>query len=458
MEETTLEAIQLFVALITAAALVGLLVRRVAIPYTVALVVLGLIVGALVPGLEVQVTPELLLAVLLPGLLFEAAYHIRWLELRRAFGGVALLAVPGVLIVAAIVAAVLLVTTGLPFELGFVVGAMVAATDPVAVISTFKRLGSPRRLRTLLEAESLFNDGTSLVVFTIALAVLSTNVSAAEAVGAFAVTMVISTAIGLTVGFAASRVIATVDDHLIELTISLAMAYGTYLLADRFGHSGIIATVVAGLVLGNYGRRVGMSQRTVEALDLVWGFIAFLLNAVVFLLIGLAITLPGLLGSLVPIAWGVLAVLLARALVVYGLLGGVSWLLTTPRSPAPRHTRTPPPTHTPTPPATAVSRGLTGHRVGIPLAWLHVMFWSGLRGAVTVALALSLPADIPQRDLLQQITYGVVLFTLLVQGTTVDFLIDRSGAGGERPPTRLGERPPVRPGGRPPDDQRPAAA
>jgi monovalent cation:H+ antiporter, CPA1 family len=396
----TVGAIDLFVGLVTAAALVGLIVRRVAIPYTVALVVLGLLATTVLPRQQFQVTPELVLLVLLPGLVFEASLRIEFGDFRRSFGGVALLAVPGVLISAAVVAIVLNVATGLRFELGFVVGAMVAATDPVAVVSTFKQLGSPRRLGTLIESESLLNDGTAIVVFAVAVRAAIGPISLVEAAVSMVATVIISALIGGLAGFVASRLIRAVDDHLIELTFSLAAAYGTYLVADRIHQSGIIATVVAGLVIGNYGRAIGLSERAKEALDIVWEFFAFLVTAIVFLLIGLAITLDQLADALPWIGWAIVAIVVGRALVVYGLLGATSRLIV-----------------------------LTGHRRGVPIAWLHVLFWGGLRGAVAIALALSLPVDFPERLLLQEITFGVVLFTLLVQGTTIEWVIERVGAG-----------------------------
>jgi CPA1 family monovalent cation:H+ antiporter len=401
--EQTIQAIELFVGLIAAAAIVGLVVRRLTIPYTVALVILGVFATSFIPGGRVEFSPELVLLVLLPGLVFEASLRIDLGDLRQSFGAVALLAVPGVLISAAIVALILNVATGLPPTLGFVVGSMVAATDPVAVVSTFKQLGSPRRLATLIESESLFNDGTALVVFAVALRAAVGPIAPADALVSMALTVAISAIIGLAAGYVVSRLIASVDDHLIELTLSLVAAYGTYLLADRLGQSGIIATVVAGLLIGNHGRQIGMSERTQEALDTVWEFFAYLLTALVFLLVGLAISAEQLLDVLPSIAWGVVAILVGRALVVYGVLGGASRLAM-----------------------------ITRRRRGVPVAWLHVIFWAGLRGAVAVAMALSLPADFPERKLLQEITFGIILFTLLVQGTTVDWVIDRVGAG--RPP------------------------
>ncbi len=408
--QTTITAVEIFVGLVAAAGLIGLLARRVAVPYTVALVVFGLAAAIFAPQLEFAITEELVLVVLLPGLIFEAAYNLDVDELRSAFGGVTLLAVPGVLLSALVVAGVLAVTTDIPFELGFVIGAMVAATDPAAVISTFRRLGSPKRLATMVEGESLFNDGTALVIFVIALRFVTGEASLLDGLWTFVLTVAISTVIGLAFGFVASRLIATVDDHLVELTISLATAYGAYLVADLLHESGIIATVVAGLTLGNYGRRIGMSERTQEALNTVWEFIAFLLTALVFLLVGLVITFPSLVEALGPIAWGVAAVMIGRALVVYLLLGGTSHLIGDRYHPA------------------------------IPTPWLHVMFWSGLRGAVAVAMALSLPADFPQRLLLQEVTFGIVLFTMVVQGTTIGFVVHRSGAGAIHEPRTVESR------------------
>ena len=393
---TTLEAIRVFVALVAVAAVTAVVVRRLRIPYSVALVVLGLVAGALLPTGTVQVTPELVLLVLVPGLVFEAALRLKLDELRQTFGWMVLLAVPGVLISAAVVAVVLNLATGLPFELGMVVGAMVAATDPVAVIATFRHLGAPGRLQTLVEGESLFNDGTALVLFGVTVAAISGGVSMAETAGSVVVTVVSSVGIGLGGGWLASRLVKFVDDQSIELTISLAAAYGTYILADGLEQSGIIATVVAGVVIGTYGRAVGLSPRALEAMDTVWEFIAFLLTAFAFLLVGLAISFGDLIAAAPSILWGLVAILIGRALVVYGLLGGTARLVRERRN-----------------------------LIAVPIGWLHVMFWAGLRGAVAVAMALSLPADFPQRALLQEITFGVVLFTLFVQGTTAERVVAR---------------------------------
>ena len=391
---TPVVAAELFVVLLVIASAVALVARRTPLPYSVALVLAGFALSSVLPRVDSRVDPDLLLFVLLPGLVFEAALQTRIDDLRGSLRAVVVLAAPGVLISAGIVAVVLHFATGMDLTLAFVVGAAVAATDPAAVITIFRRLGTPRRLATVVEAESLFNDGTGIVVFALAVAAVKSGADLMGGAEAFVVTVFVSAALGLAIGWLGSRVIALVDDHLIELTVSLAVAYGTYLLADRLDQSGIIATVVAGILVGNHGRAVGMSRRTSSALDTVWEFLAFLLTALTFLLVGLAITPGALADAAVAIAWGFVAVLVGRAVVVYGLLGGAARLLPGPSA--------------------------------LPLGWLHVLFWSGLRGAVATALALSLPADMPDRDLLAGTIYGIVLLTLLIQGTTAAYVVSRA--------------------------------
>jgi CPA1 family monovalent cation:H+ antiporter len=401
MDEAAIpHAVELLVGLLGLAAFVAIIARPLRFPYTVALVVAGLLVGIAASAAgypAIDVSPEVVLLVLLPGLVFEAGYRLRIAELRRWFGGLALLAIPGVLISAAIVALVLNLATGLRPDLAFIVGAMVSATDPAAVVATFKRLHVPPALSTMVDGESLLNDGTGLVLFAIAVRAVYAPIGPGEAIVTFAGTVAISVAIGLATGFVAARVIALVDDHLVELTISVVLAYGSYIVADQVHLSGVIATVTAAIVLGNIGPGQAMTETGSDAIDTVWEFFAYLLTAVVFLLVGLAIPPARLVDSIVPIAWGIVGILIGRAMVVYVLLGGASRLALRPGL------------------AARVSPG-----------WLHVLFWSGLRGAVAVAMALSLPADIPQRALLQEITFGVVLFTLLVQGTTVGWVVDRA--------------------------------
>ncbi len=418
---------RIVVALLAVAVVVALVTQRLHVPYTVGLVLVGLAIAVVRPESGVDITPGLVLAVLLPALIFEAAFRIDLAALRPSLLGVLFLAVPGVLIVALIIAEVLHATTGLGFTSAFIVGAIVAATDPAAVIATFKRLNAPPRLATAVEAESLLNDGTGIVLFTIALAASTGSGSIPESFVRFVVICLGSGILGAAAGWLATRLLRLTDDHLLELTMSVVLAYGAYLVADGLGGSGIIATTLAGVTLGSYGRRHGLSPKASESIDLVWEFLAFISTALIFLLVGLAIDLHLLVSSLVPIGWAIVAILLSRALVVYILVGGAARI-------AARRQADP-----------AQPGGDDSNGRGLPPGWLHVLFWAGLRGAVSVALVLSLPGDLADRDLIGAIAFGVVLFTLLVQGSTADWVIGRALAGRRLAPPK--EPGPVVPGG-----------
>jgi CPA1 family monovalent cation:H+ antiporter len=397
-------ALLLLVALLAALPLIAWLADRLRLPYTVVMVLVGLVVS--IPPLggdAITVSPELVVTLLLPGLVFEAAYRLEGGELRRSFGGVALLAIPGVLVCAAVVAVVLNVATGLPLDESFVVGAIVSATDPVAVVATMRRLRAPARLVTLIDAESLFNDGTAVLVYAIALAGLDGEISLGAGAIEFVVGVVSSIAIGLALGLAIAWLAGQTEDHMIELTLTLLAAYGTYVVASGLHQSGIIATVVAGIVIGTFRHATLFSARAREAIDTVWEFLAFMLTGVAFLLIGIAISLDLLGQAALYIAWGVAAVLVGRAVVAYGLLGGSSRI-----------------------------GQFLGLGPPIPTGWLHVLNWTGLRGAVAMALALSLPSDVPDRELLQGTIFGIVLFTVLVQGTTAERVVRWARLGEER--------------------------
>jgi len=365
-----------------------------AIPWSVVAVLIGLAVAAVAPALTPTLPPGVILAVVLPGLVFEAAFRTELSVLRPAAAGVLLLAIPGVVVVAGVVAVVLAATTALSPVEGFVVGAMVVATDPAAVLSTFRRVRVPERLATTVEMESLVNDGTGIVLFGLALEwIAGGDRSLGGSIGAFVLILVGSTAIGLVAGWMGVLAARRIDIPVLEVALTGLLAYGSYLAATAVGQSGVIATLVAASVFGAGARR-SLTARTTDVIDQIWELVAFGLTIGVFLLVGVSIALPTLVHAAGPIAWGIVAILVARAIVVYGLLGGASQLVRRP----------------------------------IPPSWLHVLFWAGLRGAVSVALALSLPADLPNRDLLQAITFGVVLFTLLVQGTTATWVVRRVGA------------------------------
>ena len=216
--------------MLAAATAVAAIARRVSLPESVVLVVVGLFGAVLFPEIRFAVTPALVLGVFIPGLVFAAAYTIDWSDLRAVLGPVIGLAVPGVVASAAVVA-ILLTATGLPLELAFVVGAITAATDPVAVVATMSRLGVPKALRTLVEAESLLNDGTGLVLFALAVRATSTGIGLLEGAALFAVTVLVSAIVGVAGAVVAARAIAWSGERTIQLATTLVLAYGTFQLA-----------------------------------------------------------------------------------------------------------------------------------------------------------------------------------------------------------------------------------
>ena len=378
----------LIIELLLIASLVAIAVQRFRIPYSVALVVVGLLITLQSP-LQIELTPELILALFVPPLVFEAAFHLNFRDLQRSLPAILLLAVPGVIITTLIVGGILKFGTQLNFPVALVFGALIAATDPVAVVALFRTLGVPKRLAVLIEGESLFNDGTAIVLFNLMLVVAITgHFTPLESLGNFLRVSIGGLAVGLVLGWLVSLLIARVDDFLIETTLTTVLAFGSYLIAEQLHFSGVLAVVAAGLVNGNLGSQ-GMSPTTRIVLFNFWEYFAFLANSLVFLLIGLQVNIPDLVAHWQPVLWAILAVLIARVVVVYGL----SWISRRAIEP-------------------------------IPLNWQHVLNWGGLRGAICLALALSLPASLgSDRDLLQVMAFGVVLFTLLLQSTTMKPLV-----------------------------------
>ncbi len=389
--ENLLQTETVIIELLLIASLVAIVVQRIRLPYTVALVLVGLAL-TFQGAIQFDVTEELILTLFLPPLLFEAAFHIEFRKLRSSLVPILMLAIPGVLLTTFIVGGVVSWGTSLALPTALVFGALIAATDPVAVVAIFRATGAPKKLAILVEGESLFNDGAAVVIFHILLGVaLTGHFSLAEGLWEFARVSVGGVAIGLGLGWVAAQLIARIDDYLIETSLTMVLAFGSYLLAEQFHVSGVLAVVAAGIINGNIGPQ-GMSPSTKIVLFNFWEYLAFLVNSLVFLMIGLEIELPLLADNLGPIIVAVIAVWLARVIAVYGL----SWLI--------------------------------GHFRGgkIPLRWQHVLTWGGLRGAVSLALALGLPAVLgPDRSVIQAMAFGVVLITLLVQATTIEPLLKR---------------------------------
>lgn len=382
----------LIIELLLIVSLVAIIVRRLQVPYTVALVIVGLLLTAQ-SQLKIELTPELILALFVPPLVFEAAFHLNLNELRRNIGVILLLAIPGVILTMLIVGGMVSIGTGLALPIALTFGALIAATDPVAVVSLFRMLGVPKRLAVLVEGESLMNDGTAMVLFNLMLAIVATGkFNLAMSAIDFVRISLGGVVVGLVLGWAISRLIARIDDYLIETTLTTVLAFGSYLIAEELHFSGVLAVVAAGLINGNLGPQ-GMSPTTRIVLFNFWEYVAFLANSLVFLILGLEVDIPALMAAWNPIVWAIGGVMTARVIVVYGL-------------------------------------SLVARYVAEPvsLRWQHVLSWGGLRGALSLALALSLPASFgDERTLLRTMAFGVVLFTLLVQATTMGPFIRRLG-------------------------------
>lgn len=394
---------EVIIGLLLIAALVAIFVRRYRLPYTIGLVGIGLLISAIfpepIPGL---ISSEIILSLLVPPLIFEAAFHLRLDDLRRDLGFIVLLAVPGVILTTLVVGGIItFADIGISVELAMVFGALIAATDPVAVVALFRRLGVPKRLQVLLEGESLFNDGTAIVMFNIMLAIAGvlahgeSSITVDSGLGMWVAEFLKiaggGVLTGVVLGMFASQIIGRIDDPLVETTLTTVLAFGSYLVGEHvLGVSGVLAVVAAGIVNGNVGPQ-GMSATTRVVVFNFWEYAAFLANSFIFLLIGLAIDIADLANNLPAIGIAILAVLLARALGIYGL-------------------------------------SIFNQRISTK--WKHVMYWGGLRGAIALALALTLPVDVEpefvaQVTLLRNMAFGVVLFTLLIQGISMDWVIKK---------------------------------
>ena len=380
--------------LFVAASLLAVVANRLRIPYTVALVLGGLILGTLHLFPTPVLTHDLLFSIFLPGLVFESAYHLSasalWRDRLAIFG----LAVPGVLTSIVVTAFVFLWTSRylpdlaavtMPLGVALVFGATVAATDPISVVAIFRELQAPQRLTFLVESESLLNDGTAIVFFTLFLAIaMGKPVTASALAVKFLAVVGGGVLIGAIIGWLSSEVIKRVNDGMVEITFTILAAYGSFLVAMQLGYSGVISTVVAGLICGNYGAKRGMAPSVRLAVNTFWEYIGFALNSLVFLLVGLTIRLPDLLRIWPLVIAAYVAITIARGAVIYSMGALLS------RS----HAR-------------------------MPWSWNFVLIWGGIRGALSMVLVLSLPQHFPFREMLINLVFGVVLLTILIQGLSI---------------------------------------
>jgi len=324
MNETHTAITVLFLLLLVASC-VAMAAKWIRVPYTLMLVIVGLIISPMHFLPTVHISPDLILLIFLPALLFEASWNLKFNHLRANLWPILLLAAPGVCLAVGVIGVILHFGIGLPWPSAFLFGAMISATDPVSVLALFKKLNIPTRLTTIIEGESLFNDGTAAAIFRILLGiVVGMTATPAEklfwnSLREFLLLISGGIAVGSAIGLIASKLTSFFDDHLLEITLTTIAAYGSILLAELLHVSPVIAVLVTGLIIGNYGRQIGMSPTTEVAVNSFWEYATFVVNSLVFLLIGLEIQFS-MLQNVLVIFWAVLAMLASRMVAVYGLM------------------------------------------------------------------------------------------------------------------------------------------
>ncbi|MFZ3265280.1 MAG: Na+/H+ antiporter, partial [Terriglobales bacterium] len=400
---TPSSTVEFLIWLLIVASIIAVIAARLRIPYTVALVLGGLLLGSFnLPILERLfahppdwLTPDVSLVIFLPALLFEGSLKIQFRHLRESLVPICLLATIGVLAATLISGLAVHWILGIPVLIALVFGAIISATDPISVLAIFKDLAVDKRLAIIVEGESLFNDGTAVVMYGIFFgAVVHSHFGIPAGIRDFVVEVAGGAAVGMLLGYIFSKLTHRVDDPEVEIALTTVLAYGSYLLAQSLHLSGVIAVVAAGLTIGNFGVRTGMSSRTRIALWSFWEYVSFFINSILFLLIGLQVRVGDLFHMWRAMVLTIAAVLIARVLTVYGIIP-ISNLLS----------------------------------AKIPFRWQHVMVWGGLRGALSLALVLSIGKQFPYRDQLLTMTFGVVAFTIIVQGITMKPLIHWLGIG-----------------------------
>jgi CPA1 family monovalent cation:H+ antiporter len=390
--------------LLLVACLIAMISRKLGLPYSVGLVAAGLLIATVPEGPELPLSRDLIFNVLLPPLVFEAAMQLPWQEFRRELPVTLTLALVGVGLAAAVVAA------GLHYWLGWSwIGAslfavLIAATDPVAVIAAFKEMNADRRLCMLVESESLLNDGVVAVAFAVLVGVAGgASAGVGSVVPAFLWTLLGGALIGAVVSGLILLLAGRTNDHLVEITLTTLAAYGSFLIAERLHASGVLASLTAGLMIGNLGSIGAISDSGRPHVLAAWEFFAFLANSFVFLLIGIQLVgVPISRLGWVTAAIAILLVLAGRAIAVYPLAN----------------------LFRPT-------------RLAVPFGFQNVLFWGGLRGALALALALTVPPTVPERVAIILTAFVVVAFSIFVQGLTMPWLVERLGLTRKHAPKQV---------------------
>ncbi len=379
--------------LLLIAAVVAIISRRLRLPYSVGLVVAGIVLSFLPFAPQVRLTKDLIFTALLPPLLFEAAFYLQWDQLRRDFSVIAVMATLGVMISAGVTAAGMHYLAHWQWMSAAVFGVLIAATDPVSVIATFKEAKAQGRLLVLIEAESLLNDGTAAVAFGVVIAFASGAPLTPDEVVWMLVKMIGGGVLcGGAIALGALLLMGRTNDHLVEIALTTIAAYGSFLVADHFGLSGVLATITAGLVMANFKKFGAFSERGAEAVHAFWEYAAFIANSLVFLLIGMSGTRHFSGPRVFSAVAAIVLVTLGRAASVY--------------------------------PCCFLFRATL---LRVSSKHQHALFWGGLRGALALALALGLPSDIPLHDDIIAVSFAVVAFSVFVQALSMTPFLRRLG-------------------------------
>ena len=378
--------------LLLVACLIAMLTRRLGLPYIVGLVAAGFLIALLPESPNLPLSRELIFNVLLPPLVFEAALQLDWRRFRDELPLTLTLAFAGVAVATLVVAAGMHWLVGWSWIGAALFGALIAATDPVSVIAAFREMGCLPRVSMVVESESLLNDGVAAVAFAVLSAVAAgASPTAANIAPAFLWTLGGGIVIGVGVSAAILLIVGRTDDPLVEITLTTIAAYAAFLIAERFHASGIISALAAGLMTGSIGPARVFSTHGRDRVRWAWEFFAFLANSIVFILIGMNVASQPIhrLGSAAAVA-AILLVLAGRALSIYPL-----------------------------------SALFIASRWRLRPAFQHTLFWGGLRGALALALALAVPVQVPERNAIILTAFVVVAFSILVQGLTMPWLINR---------------------------------
>ena len=380
--------------LLLVACVIAMISRKVGLPYSVGLVAAGLLIAVTPNAPKFSLSRDLIFNVLLPPLVFEAALQLPWKDFRRELPVTMTLAIVGVAVAAAVVAG------GLHYGIGWSwIGAglfavLIAATDPVAVIAAFKEMKADKRLCMLVESESLLNDGVAAVAFAVLVGVAGgASAGLGNIIPAFLWTLFGGGLIGAAVSGLVLLLAGRTNDHLVEITLTTLAAYGSFLIAERLHASGVLASLTAGLMIGSLGSLGAISDKGRPHVLAAWEFFAFVANSFVFLLIGIQLVGAPIsrLGS-VTAAIAIMLVLIGRAVAVY-----------------------------------PISSIFMRSKLRVPTGFQNVLFWGGLRGALGLALALAVPASVPERGAIILSAFVVVAFSIFVQGLTMPWLVRRLG-------------------------------